>query len=217
FAGCSGSPTRFAGQFGGNVNISGTLTKTGGSFVQPHPTDPSKELNYRFFEGPEDAIFERGTARLVNGTATIDMPEHFRIVAAEEGIRVQLTPLSADSKGLAVVSKSREKIVVKELLGGSGTYELDYFVTAVRAGFEGHEPIQRNLHFKPSMWPSIEIFEEWVNQTGSREAGAVKKLYISNGLLTPEGKLNRAKVLELGWTLPPETVEVSQPGDPAKK
>jgi hypothetical protein len=50
-------------QFNGSVNITGSLTKGSGSFVQPHPTDPKKELVYAFFEGPEHAVFFRGKAR----------------------------------------------------------------------------------------------------------------------------------------------------------
>jgi len=40
---------------------------------------------------------------------------------------------------------------VRELKGGTNTYEFDYFITAKRAGFEGHEPIQPNTHFTADM------------------------------------------------------------------
>ena len=103
-------------QFNGSVNITGSLTKGSGSFVQPHPTDPKKEMVYAFFEGPEHVVFFRGKARLVDGKATIETPEYFRVVAGkDEDITVQFTPRSADSEGLAACVVTREKVQVVEL------------------------------------------------------------------------------------------------------
>jgi len=55
---------------------------------------------------------------------------------------VQLTPLSADSLGLAVVRKSLHSIIVRELHSGRGHYDFDYLVTAVRKGFENYRVIR---------------------------------------------------------------------------
>jgi len=204
----------YAGYFSGNVTVTGTLTKGGGSFVQPHPTDPSKEINYRFFEGPENAIFERGVAKLVDGTAVIDMPEHFRIVAEETGISVQLTPRSVDSKGLCAVEVGRDRIVVREIGGGDGNYDFDYFVTALRGGYKPHEPIQANQHFRPDAHATIQDFEDGFSKVEGEDAAVARDLMIKNGLMNPDGTLNRAKVLELGWRLPPDRDDSPKAGDP---
>ena len=95
---------------------------------------------------------------------------------------------------------------VKELLGGAGNYQFDWFVTAVRKGFENHEPIQVNQHFKPELFVSIENIEEFYRQD-TREVVAVRNLLISNGILNADGTLNRAKCLELGFRLPMEKTE----------
>jgi hypothetical protein len=190
----------FAGYFDGDFFIAGHLTKGSGSFVQPHPTDPTKELAYAFFEGPEHAIFLRGTTKLVDGKAVIETPEYFRVVAGDEGITVQFTPRYVDTFGVAAVEVTKEKILVQELKGGTSTYEFDYFITAKRAGFEKHEPIQPNKHFKADNMTS-EMFERRYAKTDDMTIAAMRNLLISNGILTKDGKLNMEMVSRLGWTL----------------
>jgi hypothetical protein len=194
------SSSGYAGLFNGNVYITGTLSKGGGSFVQPHAKDPTKEIVYAFFEGPEHAVFLRGTAKLEHGEAVINLPDHFRTVAAEEGITVQFTPRSTESKGLAAVEVSRKRIVVGELMEGDGTYEFDYFITAVRAGFEEHEPVIANKHFKPEANETADEFERRFARDDI-STRAIRKMLISNGILTEEGKLNMAMAEKMGWTV----------------
>ena len=70
--------------------------------------------------GGEAAAYDRGTGQLVNGEATITCPEHFRWVADEASMTVTITPLSAESQGIAVIAKSAGGFKVKELHGGTG-------------------------------------------------------------------------------------------------
>lgn len=138
---------------------------------------------------------------LVSGMATIETPEHFRIVVGkDEDITVQLTPRYADTFGLAAARVTKEKIEVRELKGGTNTYEFDYFITAKRAGFEGHEPIQPNTHFTADMKTSGD-FEKAYEKTDELTVNAMRNLLISNGILTKAGKLNRETVAKLGWTV----------------
>ena len=112
------------------------------SFRMPNPDDAATEIWYASLEGPEAAAYIRGTAQLVNGQATITFPDHFLAVASEQDMTIQLTPLSADSLGLAVVEKSLTGVEVKELHNGSGTYKFDFMVTAVRQGYEDYKVIR---------------------------------------------------------------------------
>lgn len=194
------SSSGYAGYFNGNVHITGNLSKGSGSFVQPHPNDPSKELVYAFFEGPEHAVFLRGTAKLINGKAVIETPEYFRVVAGNEGITVQFTPRSSKSKGLAAVEVTKEMVKIEELMEGNGTYEFDYFITAKRGGFEEHQPIAANTHFKPAENETAKEFEARYSKDDITTK-AMRSMLISNGILTKEGKLNMARVKELGWTV----------------
>ena len=60
---------------GGNVTITGTLSKGGGSFDIHHPlfTDAKKRLVHSFVEGPRCDLIYRGKTTLVNGTAMVDI------------------------------------------------------------------------------------------------------------------------------------------------
>lgn len=112
------------------------------SFVEDHPLDPSKEIVYACVEGPEAAMYMRGTTKLVNGKATINLPEHYRVLAVESSMTVLLTPLSASSNGLAVTTKDLNGIIVQELMNGSGSYEFDWEVKCVRKSFEDYQVVR---------------------------------------------------------------------------
>ena len=118
------------------------------NFVAANPSDPSTEIWYASLEGPEAAAYARGTATLVDGLATVELPRHFQDVTSGTGITVVLTPGAAQSRGLAVVEKSRERIVVRELLNGTGSYEFDWEVKAVRSGFEDYQIVRPIEHLK---------------------------------------------------------------------
>ena len=112
------------------------------SFRAPNPREPGTEIVYAAIEGPEAAAYVRGTARLDRGRAIVLLPGHFTSVASEQGITVQLTPHSPESMGLAVAEKSPERIVVQELMKGTGTYDFDWEVKSVRRGYEDYRVIQ---------------------------------------------------------------------------
>jgi hypothetical protein len=138
-------------------------------------------------------------ARLIDGKATIETPEDFRVVAGkDEDITVQFTPRSLDSKGLAAYVVTRDRIQVGELMQGTGTYEFDYFITAKRAGFESHEPIQPNTHFTADM-KTKDDFEKLYAKTDDVTVSAMRNLLISNGILTKEGRLDIETAKKLGW------------------
>jgi len=193
------------------VNVTGSLTKGSGTFVQPHPSDPSKEVAYAFFEGPEHAIFLRGKAKLVKGRATIITPEYFRFVAGnDEDITVQFTPRSIDTFGVAAVQVTKDSIEVRELKGGKHTYEFDYFITAKRGGFEGHQPIQPNSHFTADQ-KTAEDFEQTYAKTDDLTINAMRQLLIANGILTKDGKLSQTTAAKLGWHVQPVRVATTKP------
>lgn len=112
------------------------------NFRVPNPADPATDIYYASLEGPEAAAYVRGTARLVAGRAVIELPDHFQSVAVDRGMTVNVTPLSAESAGLAVTEKNTRRVVVRELNGGTGSYAFDYMVTAVRQGHENYRVIR---------------------------------------------------------------------------
>jgi hypothetical protein len=112
------------------------------SFRMKNPDSPDTDIWYACPEGPEAAAYIRGTAQLQNGSAVITIPDHFRAVASPDGMTVTLTPLSASSNGLAVTKKGLDECVVQELANGTGNYEFDYYIMAVRSGHEDFRVIR---------------------------------------------------------------------------
>jgi hypothetical protein len=62
----------------------------------PNPDQPETDIVYAAIEGPE-AAYVRGAGRLVEGAATIDLPQHFVSIASNRGMTGQLTPNSSAS------------------------------------------------------------------------------------------------------------------------
>jgi len=123
----------------------GSISSSGHkSFVVDHPdkTRKDKKIVYSCIEGPEVAAYIRGTAKLVNGQAWIEFPDHFSVIINAETLTVQATPQSASSKGLAVVKKNTNGVLVKELFSGNGNYKIDYYIQAVRKGYENFRVIR---------------------------------------------------------------------------
>ncbi len=121
----------------GNYGVYSNRTK---NFVQEHPTDPSKAIVYASLEGGEAGTYYRGTAQLQEGTARVELPEHFSLVTEEEGLTVQVTP-RADCKGLYVAEVTTTYIVVKELQGGTSDAPFDFLINGVRAGYADYQVI----------------------------------------------------------------------------
>lgn len=112
------------------------------NFRMDHPEDPNKEIWYASLEGPEAAAYVRGTGTLNDGLGEVTFPEHFQLLANAESMTVMLTPLSGQSKGLAVIEKTAEGFKVVELLEGEGNYSFDWEVKCVRQGFENFSIIR---------------------------------------------------------------------------
>jgi len=129
------SGTRTAGMDG----LTGLVFGNTKSFIVDDPTDSDRMIKYTSLEGPEAAIYVRGTADLVSGQAYIGFPDHFTAMAVQSSTTVTLTPRSASSMGLAAVNVSSQGIEVAELGGGTNSYSFDYVAYAVRKGFEDYE------------------------------------------------------------------------------
>ncbi len=129
-----------AGFFVGEVDVNGNFTVTGTkSFVQAHPTDPTREIVYVALEGGEAGTYVRGTGQLQSGKAVLALPEHFGLVTATEGLTVHLTP-RGEWLQLYVVELDTTQLVVREAQGKSGAF--DYLIHGVRRGYEQHEVIR---------------------------------------------------------------------------
>jgi hypothetical protein len=168
----------------------GNLAATGSkSFVNPHPSDPLKEIRFVCLEGNESGTYFRGTARLAGGIAIVEVPEEFRLVtSAERDLTVQTTAVGAPAM-LWVESQDLEHVVVR----GQPDVEFHYFVNGVRRGFEEVRLVAENSSFLP---------ERLDEPFGTQYPDALRQVLVENGLLNPDFTPNAATHARLERELP---------------
>jgi len=105
-------PNSFAGWFVGNVNVTGSLLKGGGSFKIDHPLDPeNKYLYHSFVESPDMMnIYNGNVVTDGNGDAVVEMPDYFEALNKE--FRYQLTVIGTFAQAIVAeeISGNRFKI-----------------------------------------------------------------------------------------------------------
>lgn len=118
-----------AGYFGGNVEVTGTLTKAAGTFKIDHPLDPeNKTLSHSFVESPDMMNIYNGNIVLnAKGIATVKLPDWFK--ALNKDFRYQLTCIG----GFAQVYISKEINNNQfEIAGGLPNMKVSWQVTGIR-------------------------------------------------------------------------------------
>ncbi|MCA2004413.1 MAG: hypothetical protein LDL01_01335 [Ignavibacterium sp.] len=113
FAG--GGTTNWAGYFYGNVNVTGTLSKGGGSFKIDHPLDPqNKYLYHSFVESPDmKNVYDGTVVTDASGYATVTLPDWFE--ALNKDFRYQLT----------VIGDFAQAIIAQEIQNNQFTIRTD--------------------------------------------------------------------------------------------
>ena len=118
------------GFFAGNLNVTGTLSKGGGSFKIDDPLDPeNKYLSHSFVESPDMMNIYNGLVRLdARGEAWVELPQYFE--ALNRDFRYQLTSVGASQPRLYIASEvngNRFKIA-----GGKANSKVSWQVTGIR-------------------------------------------------------------------------------------
>lgn len=117
------------GDVGGNFNVSGTLSKGGGSFKIDHPLDPTnKYLYHSFVESPDMMNIYNGIVIAdSSGHATVNLPDWFD--ALNRDFRYQLTCIG----GFAPVYVSRKVAANSfEIAGATPGMEISWQLTGIR-------------------------------------------------------------------------------------
>jgi len=127
--GAGGADPGLAGEFLGDVEITGNLSKGGGSFKIDHPLDPeNKYLYHSFVESPDMMnIYNGNVTTDQNGEAVVELPEWFE--ALNKSFRYQLT----------VVGQFAQAIVGEKIKGNRFTIrtsapgvEVSWQITGIR-------------------------------------------------------------------------------------
>jgi hypothetical protein len=126
----SGGSTNYAGYFSGNVHVTGTLSKGGGSFKIDHPLEPeTKYLYHSFVESPDMMNVYNGNVVLdASGAARVEMPDWFE--AVNRDFRYQLTAIGAPGPNLYIAEKVSGNQF--RIAGGEPGMEVSWMVTGIR-------------------------------------------------------------------------------------
>jgi len=119
-----------AGLFNGNVTITGTLSKGGGSFKIDHPLDPeNKYLSHSFVESPDmKNVYDGNVVLDAKGEATVALPDWFE--ALNKDFRYQLTALGAPGPNLYVADEIADHQF--RIAGGTPGGKVSWMVTGIR-------------------------------------------------------------------------------------
>ncbi len=114
----------------GNLEVSGTVSKGGGSFKIDHPLDPeNKYLQHSFVESPDMKNIYDGMATLNDGGEVwVDLPNYFN--ALNRDFRYQLTAIGAPGPNLYIskeITGNRFQIA-----GGTPGMKVSWMVTGIR-------------------------------------------------------------------------------------
>lgn len=109
----TGAAGTFAGYFDGDVNITGTLSKAGGTFKIDHPQDPAnKYLIHSFVESPDMMnIYNGNITTDANGNATVSLPSYF--MAENKDFRYQLTVIGSFAQAMISEEVKDNQFVIK--------------------------------------------------------------------------------------------------------
>jgi hypothetical protein len=128
--GADGASNGLAGRFEGDVDVTGNLSKGGGSFKIDHPLDPeNKYLYHSFVESPDMKNIYDGVIRLdAYGDAVVALPEWFS--ALNRDFRYLLTPIGAPMPGLYLAEELQDNHF--RVAGGQPGLKVSWQVTGIR-------------------------------------------------------------------------------------
>jgi hypothetical protein len=125
----AGGTTNWGGYFSGNVNVTGTISKGGGSFKIDHPLDPAnKYLYHSFVESPDMKNIYDGTVITdASGFATVTLPDWFE--ALNKDFRYQLTVIGDFAQAIISKKISNNQFTIRT---DKPNVEVCWLITGVR-------------------------------------------------------------------------------------
>jgi hypothetical protein len=119
----------YAGYFLGDVEVVGSLSKSGGTFKIDHPLDPANKFLYHsFVESPDMMNIYNGNCTTdANGDATVKLPGYFE--AENKDFRYQLTVMGQFAQAIVLEKITGNAFKVKT---DKPNVEVSWQVTGVR-------------------------------------------------------------------------------------
>ena len=181
------------------VYCSGRLHATSTkSFLNPHPSDPSKNIQFYCLEGNENGTYFRGSSRTVGRRAELSIPKEWIEASEAHSITVQLTAIGSAAR-VYVESKSRERIVI----ASTSDCAFDYQVNGIRRGYSEYEAY---VAATPGFIPEVRGVP-----FGLQYPKALRDVLVKNGTLNADYTPNEATARKMGWKLKdPEDVRLEE-------
>jgi hypothetical protein len=103
----------WAGYFSGNVRVTGSLSKGGGSFQIDHPLDPENQyLSHSFVESPDMMnVYNGNVTTDEEGYATVPLPDYFE--ALNRDYRYQLTAIGVFAQAIVAQEVADNQFVIQ--------------------------------------------------------------------------------------------------------
>ena len=161
------------GFLAGNLVVTGTVSKGGGSFKIDHPLDPSnKTLSHSFVESPDMMNIYNGVANLDSkGRASVSLPDWFESLNGE--FRYLLTAIGAPQPELYIAEEihgNRFKIA-----GGKPGAKVSWQVTGIRHDAYANAHRIRVEEEKPAAERGSYMHPEAVPQQGAKRGTDAQK------------------------------------------
>jgi hypothetical protein len=117
------------GNFAGNLNVKGRVTKGSGSFKIDHPLDPAnKYLSHSFVESPDMMnVYNGNITTDRHGLATVNLPEYFEALNGD--FRYQLTVIGQFAQAIVARKIAANRFVIRTSKPG---VEVSWQVTGIR-------------------------------------------------------------------------------------
>jgi hypothetical protein len=109
----------------GTTTINGVLSATAKSFNIPHPLYKDKRLVHGSLEGPEHAIYIRGTIETEEKGCLVELPEYWSAMC--EDYTVQLTPHGPYT--VYIKEKLKDKVMIE---CSQKKFKFDYYIVGAR-------------------------------------------------------------------------------------
>ncbi|MCU0291911.1 MAG: hypothetical protein MUF10_07950 [Thermoanaerobaculaceae bacterium] len=118
-----------AGFFQGNVQVTGTLSKGGGSFRIDHPQDPANRyLAHSFVESPDMMnVYNGNVVTDADGRAVVELPAYFETLNRD--FRYQLTVIGRFAQAIVEEEVVENRFVIRTNLAG---VKVSWQVTGIR-------------------------------------------------------------------------------------
>ncbi|HSZ03525.1 MAG TPA: hypothetical protein VK788_28775 [Terriglobales bacterium] len=117
------------GNFAGNLNVTGKLTKGSGSFKIDHPLDPAnKYLSHSFVESPDMMnVYNGNITTDRHGLATVSLPDYFEALNGD--FRYQLTVIGQFAQAIVAKKIAANRFVIRT---SKPNVEVSWQVTGIR-------------------------------------------------------------------------------------